>query len=98
MEAYLTHRGKSDLFTDSEFHDACRRLTEMVGERDLSVLLANLYAEQLIVSKEGIPDGKSYKKLITNLLRTRLMRGNMVNVLIRATSQQIAILLTSFKL
>jgi HEAT repeat protein len=58
MEAYLTHRGKSDLFTDSEFHDACRRLTEMVGERDLTLLLAKLYAEQLIIAKEAIADDK----------------------------------------
>jgi HEAT repeat protein len=58
MEAYLTHRGKSDLFTDSEFHDACRRLTEMVGERDITLLLAKLYAEQLIATIEGIADEK----------------------------------------
>jgi HEAT repeat protein len=58
MEAYLTHRGKSDLFNDSEFHDACRRLTEMVGDRDITLLLAKLYTEQLIASKEGIADDK----------------------------------------
>jgi HEAT repeat protein len=58
MEAYLTHRGKSDLFTDSEFYDACRRLTAMVGDRDITLLLAKLYAEQLIASKEGVDDEK----------------------------------------
>jgi HEAT repeat protein len=53
MEAYLTQRGKRDLFTDSEFFDACRRLSLMVGQRNITVLLAKLYAEQTIAAKEG---------------------------------------------
>jgi hypothetical protein len=31
MEAYLTQRGKRDRFTDTEFFDACSRLSAMVG-------------------------------------------------------------------
>ncbi|HEY9599120.1 MAG TPA: PBS lyase, partial [Cyanophyceae cyanobacterium] len=53
MEAYLMQRGKRDLFTDPEFFNACRRLSLMVGQRHITVLLAKLYAEQLIVAKEG---------------------------------------------
>jgi HEAT repeat protein len=53
MEAYLTQRGKRDRFTDTEFFDACSRLSTMVGARNITVLLAKLYAEQLIAAKEG---------------------------------------------
>lgn len=53
MEAYLMQRGKRDRFTDSEFFDACSRLSAMVGARNITVLLAKLYAEQLITAKEG---------------------------------------------
>ncbi len=53
MEAYLTQRRKRDRFTDTEFFDACSRLSKMVGTRNITVLLAKLYAEQLIAAKEG---------------------------------------------
>jgi len=53
MEAYLTQRGKRNLFDDPEYFDACRRLSLMVGQRNITVLLAKLYAEQMIAIKEG---------------------------------------------
>ncbi|NEP11231.1 MAG: HEAT repeat domain-containing protein [Symploca sp. SIO2C1] len=53
MEAYLRQRGKRDAFTDSEFFDACGRLSVIVGARNITVLLAKLYAEQLIAAKEN---------------------------------------------
>ncbi len=53
MEAYLVRRGKRTLFDDAEFFEGCRKLSVMVGDRDTTVLLAKLYAEQLIKSKEG---------------------------------------------
>ncbi|NEQ20796.1 MAG: HEAT repeat domain-containing protein, partial [Microcoleus sp. SIO2G3] len=57
MEAYLTQRGKRDRFTDTEFFDACSRLSAMVGARNITVLLAKLYAEQLIAVKDGTTAG-----------------------------------------
>jgi len=57
MEAYLTQRGKRDCFDDVEYFEACRRLSAMVGERDITVLLAKLYAEQMIAAKEGTAEG-----------------------------------------
>jgi HEAT repeat protein len=51
MEAYLMQRGKRDLFTDAEFFDACSHLSLMVGQRNITALLAKLYAEQLIAAK-----------------------------------------------
>lgn len=56
MEAYLMKQGKRDRFTDTEFFNACSRLSTMVGERNITVLLAKLYAEQLIAVKEGSSD------------------------------------------
>lgn len=54
MEAYLTQRGKRELFDDPEYFDACRKLSLMVGERDITVLLAKLYADQLVAAKEDL--------------------------------------------
>lgn len=54
MEAYLVRRGKRALFDDAEFFDGCRKLSVMVGDRDTTVLLAKLYAEEMIASKEGV--------------------------------------------
>lgn len=51
MEAYLTQEGKRDLFTDSEFFDACSRLSRMVGQKRVTAMLATLYAKQLITAK-----------------------------------------------
>ncbi|MEY4805970.1 MAG: hypothetical protein RLZZ206_359, partial [Cyanobacteriota bacterium] len=51
MEAYLTKQGKRDLFTDSEFFDACSHLSRMVGQREVTAMLATLYARQMISAK-----------------------------------------------
>jgi HEAT repeat protein len=57
MDAYLTQRGKRDLFEDPEYFDACRSLSLMVGEpRNITVLLAKLYAEQMVGVKEGLAE------------------------------------------
>jgi HEAT repeat protein len=53
MDAYLTQQGKRELFDGPEYFEACRKLSLMVGERDITVLLAKLYADQLIATKEG---------------------------------------------
>ena len=55
MEAYLTQANKRDLFTDPDFFQACSGLSQMVGERNITALLAKLYADQLIAAKvEGV--------------------------------------------
>lgn len=51
MEAYLVKANKRDLFTDPEFFQACTRLSQMVGGRKVTALLAKLYADQLIAAK-----------------------------------------------
>ena len=58
MESYLTQQGKRDRFDDPEFFHACGRLSTMVGERDITVLLSKLYAEQMVSAKEDLTGGK----------------------------------------
>ncbi len=53
MDAYLACRQKRDLFEDEEYFDACRRLSRMVGTRNITVLLARLYADQMIAQQAG---------------------------------------------
>ncbi|UIE38109.1 HEAT repeat domain-containing protein [Leptodesmis sichuanensis] len=54
MGSYLTCQGKRELFTDEEFFEACSRLSAIAGNREITVLLAKLYAEQIIAVKVGI--------------------------------------------
>lgn len=55
LEVYLAHLGKRELFDDDEdFFDACRRLSSIVGERDITALLAKLYADQIVRTKERV--------------------------------------------
>jgi HEAT repeat protein len=52
MEAYLVRQGSRDRFTDTEFFAACQQLSRMVGARQITVLFAKLYADQLIRQRE----------------------------------------------
>lgn len=67
MEAYLIERGKRDKFTDQEFFDACNRFSQMVSQRNITVLLAKLYAEQLIANLET-QQGNSLPENLPNLM------------------------------
>lgn len=52
MESYLLRRcSEENVFTDAEKFDAYSRLSSMVGDRDVTVLLAKLFAEQMIALK-----------------------------------------------
>jgi hypothetical protein len=53
MEAYLVRRHKKDLFGDIEYFDYLGKLSRMVGEGQVTVLLAKLYAEQMISAKDS---------------------------------------------
>jgi NACHT domain len=52
MDSYLKQRGKRDLFNDPEYFAACSQLSLMVGTREITVLIAKMYAEQMIAGKE----------------------------------------------
>lgn len=57
MESYLLRRREQEnVFSDAEKFDAYSRLSSMVGDRDVTVLLAKLFAEQMIALKRSLGD------------------------------------------
>jgi HEAT repeat protein len=73
MEGYLAKRETRGLFDDAEFFDLCRRLSLMVGEREITALFGKLYAEQLISTKSERTDAiVSGPDSIPNLMKTHL--------------------------
>jgi HEAT repeat protein len=75
MESYLSQRQKRDLFSDTDFFNACIQLSTIAGDRNITVLLAKLYADQLIAKKEGTTDGN----LPDNIAELMLHYLNQVN-------------------
>jgi hypothetical protein len=69
-------RGKRILFEDSEYFEYCLRLSEMIGDRDATVLLAKLYAEQMIASKES--DNRGLPETVPDLILAYLNELNRV--------------------
>ncbi len=53
MDAYLVQRDRKQLFSDAEYFDYLGKLSRIVGEREVTVLLAKMYAEQMIAAKEA---------------------------------------------
>ena len=58
MDAYLVQRNAKDKFSDTEYFDYLGKLSRIVGEREVTVLLAKMYAEQMIAAKQGDLDSK----------------------------------------
>jgi HEAT repeat protein len=75
MESYLSQRQKRDLFSDTEFFKACIQLSTIAGDRKITVLLAKLYADQIIAKKEGTTDGN----LPNNIAELMLHYLNQLN-------------------
>lgn len=53
MDRYLEQLSKRELFNDEEYFDACRLLSQLVSDREITVLIAKMYAEQMIAAKEA---------------------------------------------
>lgn len=79
MEAYLSKRGKREEFSDAEFFEGCKSLSSMVGKRDMTVLLAKLFAEQMISAKDG-DLGNALPQSIPDLMLEYLNRINRRHV------------------
>jgi formylglycine-generating enzyme required for sulfatase activity len=86
MDAYLDLRKKRDLFEDEDYFDACRRLSRMVGQRRITVLLARLYADQMIEQQQGeggiLPDSVpelmlSYLNQLNRTIEPAQQRDNL---------------------
>ncbi|MBD0388113.1 MAG: HEAT repeat domain-containing protein, partial [Nostoc sp. C3-bin3] len=56
MDSYLKLQKKRNNFSDADYFDACRRLSLMVSQRNITVLLAKLYANQMIATKDSEAD------------------------------------------
>jgi hypothetical protein len=52
INAYLP-QGERHLFEDEDYFEVCRRLSHIVGQRNITVLLARLYVDQTIAEQEG---------------------------------------------
>ena len=75
MEAYLVQRNRKELFSDSEYFDDLGKLSRMAGEREVTVLLAKLYAEQMI----GVKETPSSARLPENIPDLMLQYLNELN-------------------
>ncbi|NEQ38674.1 MAG: PBS lyase [Okeania sp. SIO3I5] len=51
IDAYLTQQGKRNLFNDEDIIEARNKLSNIVGEKHITVLLVKLYMEQMITAK-----------------------------------------------
>ena len=67
IDAYLNQRRKRDLFVDEEYFEACKQLSRMVSERNITLLLAKLYADQMVTAKESKAD-QELPKTIPDLM------------------------------
>ena len=73
MDRYLEQRGKQ-FQTDEELFESCRNLSQLIGERDITALIAKMYAELKIASKEQSSDFDLPRNL------PDLMQGYAVNI------------------
>ena len=74
LHNYLTRRGKRGLYEDKEFFDGCSRLADIVGEREITLLIARMFADQMIATKEQTSDSDLPRNL------PDLMQGYVINL------------------
>lgn len=99
MDRYLEQLGKRDLFNDEEYFDACRRLSQLVSDRDITILIAKLYAEQMIAAKEAVTGAQSSAhELPRNLPDLMLGYIKRLNDQVQADKQEIDSVVSSAKI
>jgi HEAT repeat protein/DNA replication protein DnaC len=67
IEKFIENLAEKPQFQNNEIHEYCANLSKLVGEKGISVLLAKLYAEQLVAKKEGAI-GEALPKNIPELM------------------------------
>ncbi|CAH2572586.1 PBS lyase HEAT-like repeat [Planktothrix rubescens] len=101
LQAYVNKKGKQDLFkTDQELFQACIQLSKIVGERDITVLLAKLYADQLIPTEadhntKNLPDNipnlmLSYLNQLNYQLIEKELENHLENLIVHRVTKVIA--------
>jgi HEAT repeat protein len=90
MDRYLEQIGKRELFEDKEYFDACSRLSDFVSDRDITVLIAKMYAEQMVAAKEADAGARaSAHDMPRNLPDLMLSYVNNLNEQVKAERQDI---------
>jgi len=74
MDDYLKERGARNLFDDPEYFSLCGRLTMMVGDREITVLLAKLYADQMITLKNSRPADELFEDELPDNIPDLMLR------------------------
>lgn len=97
MEAYFLKVGAKQQFADAEFFAACSRLSELVGESEITVLLAKMYADQVIGAKAKSLNLDALPETIPDLtigyikaLNDKITDGQTPFREVRAVAQRIA--------
>jgi hypothetical protein len=75
ISEYLSKLDKRSLYSDDAFLRACAHLKEIAGQREVTVLLAKLYAKQMITAKESGID-ENFPTSIPNLILSYLNELN----------------------
>ncbi|MEM9944871.1 MAG: SUMF1/EgtB/PvdO family nonheme iron enzyme [Cyanobacteria bacterium P01_D01_bin.36] len=83
LDAYLGKMKKRDLFEDEDYFDACRRLSRMVRQRNITLLLARLYADEMIKQQQGA--GGTIPSSVPELMLSYL---NQLNNTIESANKQ----------
>lgn len=88
MGAYLRQQGKRNLFNDEDITEARNKLSNIVGQHNITVLLVKLYMEQMIVAKanqnlaslpSNVPDLMlSYLNLLNQNVAENKLENRMV--------------------
>jgi HEAT repeat protein len=90
MDGYLKQLGKRSLFDDPEYFAACGRLSQIVGDREITLLIAKMYAEQMIAVKEASASAQdTARELPGNLPDLMLGYVKRLNDQVKADKQDI---------
>jgi HEAT repeat protein len=88
MDRYLKQIGKRRLFDDPEYFTALGKLSEAAGDREITALIARMYAEQMIAAKEtGAGDQSTRRELPCNLPDLMLGYVKRLNDQVQADKQ-----------
>jgi len=89
IDGYLIHRSAREVFDDPEFFLACGKLSSLVGQHDCTVLLAKLYAEQMISLKEKLVTLDVLPETIPDLMLEYLNEVNSTVALDRRDDSEV---------
>ena len=71
LHAYLTAKDERSKFSDTIFFGACQRLSAIVRERNITALLAKMYAELVIGNRHREINESQSNKIITNSIKEK---------------------------